>query len=292
MAFLRAHNAIVAQGHTFDEAKKMLRRHYQWIVIKDFLNRIADPEIVNRVLTKGNRFYQPAPDQSFMPLEFSVAAYRYGHSMVRSTYNYNINFRGATAPTLERLFTLTALSGRLGGFATLPENWIIQWDNFLDEGSNRARPIDTRLSEALFHLQSFGQPVPKEARLPVRNLLRGYLLRLPTGQAVAKALGLPVMTPREIEEVAGRVSPNQLKAVRARGFSERTPLWYYILAESANRLSSVLGPVGSTIVTEVLIGLVRNSQDSILRKRNWQPTLGSTPGRFTLRDLLKLGGVL
>ena len=45
-------------------------------------------------------------------------------------------------------------------------------------------------------------------------------------------------------------------------------------------------------ITEVLIGLVRNSQDSILRKRNWQPTLGSTPGRFTLRDLLKLGGVL
>jgi hypothetical protein len=54
----------------------------------------------------------------------------------------------------------------------------------------------------------------------------------------------------------------------------------------------VLGPVGSTIVAEVLIGLVHNSKDSILRQRNWQPTLGSTPGRFTLRDLLRLGGVL
>src|SRR2546428_13491950 len=84
----------------------------------------------------------------------------------------------------------------------------------------------------------------------------------------------------------------QLRAVRARGFSERTPLWYYILAESANRLSSVLGPVGSTIVAEVLIGLVRNSQDSILRERNWTPTLGTMHGRFTLRDLLKLGGVI
>ena len=80
--------------------------------------------------------------------------------------------------------------------------------------------------------------------------------------------------------------------MRACRFSERTPLWYYVLAEAAHRMSSVLGPVGSTIVSEVLIGLVRNSKDSILRKRNWTPTLGTMHGRFTLRDLLKLGGVI
>jgi len=291
VAFLRAHNAIAIAGRSFDEARKSLRQHYQWIVIKDFLNRIADPEIVQDVLNQGNRFFRPALDQLFMPLEFSAAAYRYGHSMIRSSYNYNLNFRGPKAATLRDLFSLTAVSGQLGGFDTLPEQWIIEWQNFLDEGTNHARPIDTRLTNELFALPAFGKPMPNEARLPVRNLLRGYLLRLPTGQAVARAMGLPVMTPREIEAVAASVSDEQLAAVRACRFSERTPLWYYILAEAAHRMSSVLGPVGSTIVSEVLIGLVRNSKDSILREDNWTPTLG-TSGRFTLRDLLRLGGVI
>jgi len=100
------------------------------------------------------------------------------------------------------------------------------------------------------------------------------------------------MSPKDIEQVAQSVSPEQLEAVRAGGFSERTPLWYYILAEAAAEPLGRLGPVGSTIVAEVLIGLIRGSKDSILRKRNWQPTMGIKPGRFELYDLLNLAGVL
>jgi len=190
------------------------------------------------------------------------------------------------------LFTLTALSGNLDASDTLPENWIIEWQNFLDGGPNRARPIDTALSPALFDLTEFNKPMPLEARLPVRNLLRGYMLRLPTGQAVAQALSVHVMSPAEIEEIAQSVSADQLAAIRAGGFAERTPLWYYILAEAAVEPSDRLGPVGSKIVSEVLIGLIRGSKDSILRKRNWQPTQGTEPGRFNLGDLLELAGVL
>jgi hypothetical protein len=144
----------------------------------------------------------------------------------------------------------------------------------------------------LFDLTEFNKPMPVEARLPVRNLLRGYMLRLPFGQAVARALDVRVMSPAEIEEVAQRVSAEQLAAVRAGGFSERTPLWYYILAEAAAEPSDRLGPVGSNLVAEVLIGLIRGSKDSILRKKDWQPTLGTTPGQFDLRDLLQLADVL
>jgi hypothetical protein len=210
----------------------------------------------------------------------------------RSAYDYNVNFTGKTAASLGELFTFTAFSGRLKDFATLPENWIIEWENFLDEGKNVARQIDTRLVEPLFHLVELGKPMPDEARLAVRNLLRGYLLRIPTGQAVARALDLPVVPAREIEAVAASVSTEQLEAVRDPQFSKRTPLWYYILAESAAGLSDVLGPVGSTIVAEVIIGLVRGSVDSIFREPGWQPTLGSVPGRFVLRDLLHLAGEL
>jgi len=289
VAFLRAHNAIVARGHSFDEARRILRRHYQWIVIKDFLPRVCDPWVVSEILAGGNKVFQPVLDGSFMPFEFSVAAYRFGHSMVRNQYVYNANFRNAK---LTDLFTQTALSGDLGIFDTLPETWIIDWQNFLDRGPNCARPINTALSPALLGLTAFNKPMPVEARLPVRNLLRGYMLRIPTGQSVASALDLPVMTAAQIEEVAASVSEEQLAAVRAGGFAERTPLWYYILAEAAAANSGTLGPLGSTIVAEVLIGLVRGSKDSILRKKDWKPVLGETPGRFTLSDLLKLAGVL
>jgi hypothetical protein len=293
VAFLRAHNAIVDMNKG-EDAEKLLRQHYQWIVIHDFLKRIADPEIVNNILREGNKHFTPRADALFMPLEFSVAAFRFGHSMIRSSYDFNLNFNAkqGSAATLDQLFTFTAFSGQLLNFNTLPENWIIEWKNFLDEGTNAARRVDTRLVEPLFALKSFGKPMPDEARLAVRNLLRGYLLSLPTGQAVASALNLKALTPKEIEEVARSVSDEQRVAIRESGFSERTPLWYYILAESAAGLSSTLGPVGSTIVAEVLIGLVRASRDSILREPNWKPTLGTSPGRFTLRDLLRLASVI
>jgi hypothetical protein len=100
------------------------------------------------------------------------------------------------------------------------------------------------------------------------------------------------MSAAQIEKVAASVSKEQLAAVRDGGFAERTPLWYYVLAEAAAAASGTLGPVGSTIVAEVLIGLVRGSKDSILRKKDWKPVLGETPGRFTLSDLLKLATVL
>ena len=297
VAFLRAHRTLVRGGLNFKEAKKTLVQHYQWLIIRDFLRRIADEEIVDDILTYGNRFYRPGkgrPDPPscnlYMPLEFSAAAYRFGHSMVRSSYNYNVNFPAAT---LKQLFSLTAFSGELEDFDSLPEAWIIQWERFLDGGSNNARVIDTRLVEPLAMLQdTTGQPVPgAKGSLAVRNLLRGYLLRLPVGQKVAAALGLPVMTPDELLSVASGVCKAQEDALRDGEFLEHTPLWYYILAESFAKSGVGLGPVGSTIVAEVLIGLVRWCEDSILSQPGWKPTLGSMPGRFTLVDFFRLAGV-
>ena len=107
--------------------------------------------------------------------------------------------------------------------------------------------------------------------LAVRNLLRGYLLRMPTGQAVAKAMKITPLTPAQLEAVASKVIPppggeSQVDVLRSSGFSKRTPLWYYILAEAAfHAKGQHLGPVGSTIIAEVLIGLIEKSENSILR---------------------------
>ena len=321
LAFIKAHKRLVDLGHSFDQARTILRQHYQHIILHDFLERVADPAIVQDVLANGNRVFDPFAEPLFMPLEFSVAAYRFGHTMARDDYDFNSNFRHGVpdrTATLNLLFTFTALSGSLGagignnvGSDTLPENWIIEWENFVNPGDGRpinmARRLDTRLAgrpssaagtddgQGLFRLHALdgsAEQPPDAARLAVRNLLRGYRLRLPTGQAVAQFLGLPVMSSDDIEAAAR--TPAQVAALQAGGFSERTPLWYYVLAEASSLGSgNHLGPVGSTIVAEVLVGLVRRTPGSILRIPGWRPSLPSVvPGDFQLGDLLRFAGVL
>jgi nucleoid-associated protein YgaU len=308
VAFLKAHNELVKAGHPFEQARRILRQHYQHIVIDDFLRRIADTSIVDDILANGNRFYNALAEPFFLPLEFSVAAYRFGHTMVRASYDFNINFDAAGnapggAASLELLFTFTALSGDAFGSETLPENWIIEWENIIGDDighGGRARKFDTRLSakignaapQALFSLRSeTGAPLPDLAKvLAARNLLRGYMLRMPTGQAVASLLGINALTAAQLKAAAG---PDQAAALEAGGFLERTPLWFYVLAESAHHGGKKLGPVGSTIVAGVLIGLVRRSDDSILRAPGWTPSLPTeTPGHFGLADLLRFAKVL
>jgi hypothetical protein len=306
VAFLRAHNALVDEVGTFGQARRLLRQYYQFVVLNDFLKRIADPQIVNATMAQ-NRVYDSS--QTFMPLEFSVAAYRFGHSMVRASYDFNVNFNtsgdeGTTPATLELLFMFTAFTGQMANFDTLPDNWIAEWQRLVPVVGpfDRARRIDTKLVEPLFTLtDTLGNVQPGDAaRLAVRNLLRGYLLRMPTGQAVARLLrhkllgiqAVPILTPQQVEDAAG--SPEQVQALNEGGFLERTPLWYYVLAEAATlKEGRRLGPVGSIIVAEVLVGLVRRSEHSILRQANWTPTLpDGSPGPFTLADLLRLGRVL
>jgi nucleoid-associated protein YgaU len=307
VAFLKAHNELINAGHPFEEARRILRQHYQHIVIDDFLHRIADPAIVDDIVTNGNRWYNALAEPFFMPLEFSVAAYRFGHTMVRASYDFNLNFDAAgDAPggqaSLEFLFTFTALSGEMFGTPTLPENWIIEWENIIGDDlgpGGRARRLDTRLSakldgenRALFNLQSeTGETLPGlAAHLAARNLLRGYMLRMPTGQAVASLLDVEVLTTAQLKKAAGT---DQAKALENGGFLDRTPLWFYVLAEAAHNGGQRLGPVGSTIVAEVLIGLVRRGDDSILRTPGWTPSLPSArPGHFELADLLRFAKVL
>jgi hypothetical protein len=298
VAFLRAHNAIVDRGKSFDEARRLLRQHYQWIVLHDFLPRVCDPKIVRKTIAK-NRFYTPKDAYFFMPLEFTVAAYRFGHSMIRGRYDHNLNF---TSATLQLLFTFTALSGQLSpgpnptpgaGFPTLPENWIIQWERFVGAApTNLARAIDPKLVEPIFTLpDTFGVPMTGiNARLAVRNLLRGYLLRMPTGQAVAKKIGASPLSASTILKFAA--SDDQRKVLKSSGFHRRTPLWFYILAEAAATKKGRLGEVGSTLVAEVLVGLARRSEDTFLDVKGWKPTLGTLKGVFRLEDLLRLSGNL
>ena len=126
------------------------------------------------------------------------------------------------------------------------------------------------------------------------NLVRGYLLSLPTGQSVAQAMGVPVLSETELRQ-------NNSEAVNAAleegGFLQRTPLWYYVLKEVEVRANgNSLGEWGSRLVCETIIGLLVNDRNSCLNQRGgWNPSEGVTLDNgdpiVTIRDFLTLARV-
>jgi Animal haem peroxidase len=312
VALLKFHNKVcdqlAAAGRPaeaiFMEARRIVTWHYQWLVLHDFVERITEKGIVARILEHGRRFFR-FKRIPFMPVEFSAAAYRLGHSMVRESYSHNRIFTpgGATPATLQLLFRFTGLSGGIVGelapnpptaptpISVLPSNWIIDWRRFHEVASpnpadvplNQSRKIDPFVVPTLHTLPGGG------GSLPFRNLKRGVMLGLPSGQDVAKAMKIP--HPLSPEEIA---SGTDGAVAKKHGLHLRTPLWYYILKEAEQRSNGErLGPVGATIVSEVFVGLVHGDHLSYLwrRGKEWKPDLPSkTPGDFTMADLLRFVG--
>ncbi len=290
LAVIRFHNAIVdhlrsrffPDAEIEDEARRLTRWHYQWIVVHDFLRRLVGDEVLDEVLVRDSRtggwkadlrFYSWRR-KPFMPVEFSGAAYRFGHSMVRSAYKLNDEVE-ELIPMFSPALTPHPLQ-HLGGFRPLPQKWTLDWSKyFVVNGSSPqlSRRIDTTLSPPMHRLPT---SVDKERRsLALLNLLRGRALELPSGQAVAAAMG------------TGRPNADL-------GLEGDTPLWFYVLRESEVVCDGLrLGPTSARIVAEVLLGLLKNDPSSFLRSApTWTPELPSAePGTFTMPDLLTFAGV-
>lgn len=274
-AFLRFHNAVVdylegLQGSTpdFDEVAQLVRWHYQWLIVNDYLPTVCMPNVVDEIVASGDHFFSER-EHLFMPLEFSVAGYRFGHSMVRANYDFNQNF----SPTsFFNLFAFTGNGGFLGG-ESLPAIWIIDWERFTDKESNNplrfARKIDTNLAMPLSNLP--GGASALEKHLAQRNLLRGYLLSVPSAQFVADWLDVPMIA-------AEHLVSDDKPAIQAIFDSEggmlktHTPLWYYVLREAESQTGgNSLGELGSRLVAGTLISLLKADPDSYLN-HGWTPS--------------------
>lgn len=279
VTLLRAHNRIVdwlrdngvPAAEVFDRARVMLTWHYQWVVVHDFLPRLVGADLVEQVLTEGGRWFAPSTSEAFIPLEFADAAYRYGHGQIRHTYRL-----AADGPLLP-------LFPDLVGFGPLPTDRRLDLTQIFDvpghPTAQRAKRLDGRLAGSLIGLpeQVTGAVETAAYRsLAVRDLLRGETTKLPSGEAVAKAMDVPPLTADEL----GHPWP------------DGTPLWFYILKEAEQRgnAGDRLGPVGGRIVAEVLIGLLRADPASYMSlEPDWQPTLPPADGSFALADLITLG---
>lgn len=318
---LRFHNAIAELvGGGFEAVRQEVVNHYQWVVLHDFLPRIIGADQLNALypgLDSGLPIDAPHqlnlswyhPERSpYMPLEFSGAAYRFGHSMIRPDYRLN--------QTIERQFIFDVgqsappPADSLAGFRRMPDDWAIDWRFFLSLPGAAALPdglklqhsykIDTSLVDPLGHLPPSIASEPP-ASLAARNLIRGQDYQLPSGQAVARRIGQPVVDDAHL--MLGKIAaPDDQQAWQAvdAAFHGRTPLWAYILCEAMQpavlsgaavdhaELPVRLGPVGATIVGEVFLGLLAHDPSSYPRADpSWRPRADlSTAGTFGLAELV------
>jgi hypothetical protein len=319
LAFLKFHNKVIdilrsrpaplTGSALFEEARRIVTWHYQWIVLFDFVERLTEDGLVRKIKHEGRKFYR-FRTTPFMPVEFSAAGYRLGHSMVRERYQHNRIF-GFGIASLSTLFHFTGKSGgivgqlsenEIGGpgqdMQMLPSNWAIDWRSFYEVIApqpagvtlNHARGLDPFIVPALHTLPG---EQGRNLVLPFRNLARGVRLGLPSGQNVASAMGLQPLTGDELSTDIGGGSDGTV--LKAQGLHTATPLWYYILKEAQLMHDGQrLGPVGSTIIAETFLGLVHGDHKSFLWLRsNWAPELpGATPGDFTMADMLNFVGDL
>jgi len=305
LAFLRFHNRVVQQwprprragdeNDVFLWARAQVRRFYQWLILNVWLPSICDPRIVREILADGPRLYDAfltsrewiEGDPLPIPLEFSTACFRFGHSMVRDTYDWNKNFGRGSNPILPLgadfdhlvLFTGSVsrwpgntVSGRparepMDGLGPkLPGRWGADWDRLVHPMSasaeRSARRIDTVFGDPITRMEKHGSD--RVARNPTaQNLRRGMMQNLPSAQSVIEglaAVGLNVAALTEVQIASGATGD----AIMAGGFDTETPLWFYTLKEAEILgAGQRLGPLGSHIVAGTLIGLIFRGPDPV-----------------------------
>jgi hypothetical protein len=306
VAFLTFHNRVLERsdilksspfreaGSPFEAARRFVTWHYQWFIWNDFVKTMIDLTAFDHL---NARRWSGATAGCFqMPVEFSVAAFRFGHSLVRDQYPFNDQHTDPPADLALNLLQLTGASET--GMLALPDEWVINWRLFFGfEGSNPlttpARKIDTMIANGLHSVplatvklfnavpRSDAPPsaAPSHLSLPARTLLRGARVGLPTGQDVANALGAE---PVDLSTGQGA------DVLQNYGLDRDTPLWYYILQEASllPRDGRRLGPVGSRIIAETIRAALQADPNSYLSLLpSWTPTLPySQTHRF--RDIL------
>jgi hypothetical protein len=259
--FIDLHNCMVdiarkqCQKNIFEEARRQTIWIYHWLIVHEYLKKMLDPEIFEDILANGPKYFT---DPCFLPLEFTGAAFRVGHSQTRQSNRINVD-------TEKDLFEL--------GVFTVMEHFV-DWNYLFDMGNMKvqaAKKIDTKIQKAFHDLPFIQSSVKRERSLVWRNLKRGVIYGLPSGEDVAYRMCIEPLKIKETEDLDG------------------TPLWYYVLKE-AEELNDgeYLGPVGSRLLGEVLYGIMKSHDWSYLKVHpKWEPPLHSKEKPFDFAALLR-----
>jgi len=319
VVFLKFHNEAIKQlgsdppaitgidqlgpGTLFERAQRLVRWHYQWIIRHDFLPKILHNDVWKHQERRSPG--RPDPEKSYsVPIEFSLAAFRFGHSMVRNNYRLNCRQKRVLIGELMALGQMAS---------PIPDDYLIEWGAFFD-GLPTSGPtassnfIDTSvmlalhgLSPGTIRLANKLEP-PDPSNLPVRTLLRGARAGLPSGQEVADTL----FAQNKIK-ASDRLTTSQLtedtcdysgSVLREMGLEQNTPLFYYLLKEAELTTSGFsLGPIGSHIVSDVIQGALEADPDSYIssvgpkwKLPSWRFPSGSRRSINSLIHIVRLIG--
>jgi hypothetical protein len=242
----------------FEEVRRFIRLHYQWIVWNELLDAFVDRACLDNALDR-HLFGHDAP---VMPVEFSGAAYRFGHATTQFEYRLK--------PDAEPVGLFETR-----GFGRRPESGNLDLDIFFQTSggpaAQSARPVGPKLGAPLFSLPfvqsemvlaEIGETLtlPQSQNLAMRNMIRDrYTYQLVNGERVAAKLGTePVETP---------------DVLRCRGIT-KTPLWFYALQEAETHGRGKLTGAGGAIVATVFANLLKRDPASVLHVEGFRPWSG------------------
>ena len=322
LALMLLHNKAVAAlepqvpdpAECFDQARRLVTRHYHWLILHDYLPRLLSPSVLSGPLSRRPVRLALA---NRVPLEFTTAAFRFGHSMVGSAYDFNANFGlngriSQDGATLEDLFAFTSRNNMQSDLAetlALPDHWVIDWGRMTrvlrpsasgtPRGFGAAERIDLTFARDMLNLVGESN-VALHGSILFRNLMRGFHRRIPLGQRLSVEYGIAPLTEGEMRQTLpdgpppGPGGKSLRDTAAALGFLRDTPAWLYFLCESLLRENGErVGPTASYIIADTLVGLLRLNPDSLLGQGagGWHPrdsVLGGDEGRrlTTLRKLL------
>lgn len=273
----------------FDRARRLVTLHYHWLILNDFLPNLLSPTAFKVPLAQRP---QKLPAARTVPLEFTTAAFRFGHSMVGSAYDFNANFgRGGRlerdGASLTELFTFT--THRNMGHPDkptlqLPDHWVIDWDRMTrpprtTPGPGGAERIDLTFAPDMLNVMG-SSDIAVHGSILFRNLMRGFQRRIAFGQLLAGACGLDPLKADELRAALPEADPAQpgTKGLREiaeeMGMLKETPAWLYFLCEARHfEQGEKLGPVASDIIADTIVGLMRFMPKSVLNHEGgtWHP---------------------
>lgn len=250
------HDHVAPRLASFEEVRRFIRLHYQWIVWNELLPAFVDQACLDHAM-QHPVFGWDAP---VMPVEFTGACYRFGHATTQHEYVMN----AGEAP--KKLFDTV-------GFGARPADANMGMDMFFGMNAGgpvqKARPVGPKLGSPLFELPFVHAPielaeiehtmtVEQSRNLALRNMVRDrYTYQLASGQQAAERLG-----------VGAHVRVPQ--ALKDKGIS-KTPLWFYALQEAEAHGHGKLTGVGGTIVAGVFANLLKRDPTTYLHIPHFTP---------------------
>jgi hypothetical protein len=312
LLFFKFHNRVFAELQLANPkftipqlitlTKQTVVLHYQYIVVNDFLKTLCGNTFFARLFdANGKPLIHPAIITAgpSISLEFSGAAYRFGHSMVRDAYYINKDFDvfPIFSPTLPSpLVTIPDLRGN----SELPPNQTIDWSVFFPmpkaKGFQVTENLDAFVTKALFTLPTT-VVTDSPAILPLRNLMRGMVYGLQSGQDLASAIGIPVneilsaSAGNLVFQTLNQPIVNEGDIIHLTNtFGEQTPLFYYCLKDNhVNGNGNHLGALPSAIIGQTFLSLLLQSPTSYLNN-NFSPTVGKygciRPNIYTMTEFI------